>query len=81
MLECFTVESEGVFGVIQAEMDCEGVPLGTSMWDMCDVCKGDNSTCSGCDNKPNTVTDGVAMSKTCSGHGECDGLMCRCCAQ
>ena len=77
MLECFTSLSEGVFGVIQAEMDCEGIPLGSSQWDMCDVCKGDNSTCSGCDNKPNTVTDGVAMSKTCSGHGACDGLMCR----
>lgn len=79
-LECFTSLSQGIFAVIDAEMDCEGVPLGNGKWDMCDMCNGDNSTCSGCDNMPNTVHDGVVMTKECSGHGKCVGLMCRCCA-
>ena len=32
-LECFTRLSHGVFGLIKAPMDCEGVPLGSSQWD------------------------------------------------
>jgi hypothetical protein len=31
----------------------------------------------GCDNTPNTVYDGMPLSKSCSGHGQCEGLMCR----
>jgi len=77
-LECFTTRSEGIFAVIQAIMDCKGIPLGNAKFDACDVCSGDNSTCSGCDNMPNTISDGVSMTKDCSGHGQCDGLMCRC---
>jgi len=76
-IECYTTRSRGVFAVAQAEMDCEGMPLGDGRCDLCDVCKGDNSTCSGCDNMPNVVYDGLVMTKGCSGHGQCNGLMCR----
>jgi hypothetical protein len=76
-LECFTTLSQGTFALVQAPMDCAGGVLGDGLWDMCDVCKGDNSTCSGCDNLPNVVYDGLSMTKGCSGHGQCQGLMCR----
>jgi hypothetical protein len=79
-LECHTTSRQGIFAVKQAAMDCEGFVGGSSRWDACGVCKGDNSTCAGCDNLPNLIVDGVKLTKECSGHGQCRGLVCSCCA-
>ena len=76
-LKCHTTSLQGIFAVKQAVMDCEGVG-GSSRWDTCGVCKGDNSTCAGCDNLPNLIVDGVKLTKECSGHGQCRGLVCSC---
>eukprot|EP00960_Hanusia_phi_P070740 767382-Hanusia_phi.AAC.6 len=78
-LECFS-SSLGTFAIAEAELDCRGIPNGGGKYDFCDVCLGDNSTCSGCDRNPNSVQDGIVLDRTCSGHGRCQGLSCRCCA-
>ena len=38
----------------QVPRDCRGIVLGSTFNDMCGVCGGDNSTCSGCDVEPNS---------------------------
>ena len=60
-----------IFGAAELWVDCAGVPLGPAVLDFCDVCGGDNSTCSGCDGIPNSVVDGIKLDKKCSGHGSC----------
>ena len=62
-------------------LDCTGVVQGKTSFDSCDVCGGDNATCSGCDGIPNVRQDGINLDRGCSGHGQCKGgLQCACCA-
>ena len=58
--------ARSLFSVWKVEEGCDGAPESRNYKDHCGVCKGDNSTCSGCDGKPNTGRD-----KDCSGHGAC----------
>jgi hypothetical protein len=60
-----------VFGAADLWVDCAGTPLGPAVLDFCNVCGGDNSTCSGCDGVPNSIVDGLRLDKQCSGHGSC----------
>jgi hypothetical protein len=60
-----------IFGASELWLDCAGSPLGPAVLDYCNVCGGDNSTCSGCDGIPNKIVDGIQLDKTCSGHGLC----------
>ncbi len=71
-VECFSVQL-GIFAVSEVPADCHGIAHGTTKFDYCGVCGGDNSTCSGCDGEPNT-----GRTKSCSGHGRCNGNLCRC---
>ena len=50
-------------------------PRSPAVLDACRVCNGDNSTCSGCDGKPNT-----GSSRACHGHGQCGMDRCSCTA-
>jgi hypothetical protein len=50
-------------------------PKSPTVLDACRVCNGDNSTCSGCDGKPNT-----GSSRACNGHGKCGLDRCSCTA-
>jgi len=79
-VECATTHLS-YFAVAESPLDCEGVVLGGTAFDHCDVCGGDNSTCSGCDMIPNAIEDGVRLDRDCSGHGACNGgYRCSCCA-
>jgi len=79
-VECTTMYLS-YFAVAESPLDCEGTVLGSTKFDHCDVCGGDNSTCSGCDRMPNAVEDGVRLDRDCSGHGACNGgYRCSCCA-
>lgn len=78
-LECFS-DHLGYFSATELEIDCVGQPRGPARYDSCDICEGDNSTCSGCDNLPNSIQDGILLDKNCSGHGACGGGdQCQCC--
>jgi len=80
-LECYS-QHLSYFSVAGKPLDCKGVPLGTTIFDGCNVCDGDNSTCSGCDGVPNQFDrlENVKLDKTCSGHGQCGGgQRCQCC--
>jgi len=80
LVECATTHLS-YFAVAESPLDCEGVVLGGTAFDHCDVCGGDNSTCSGCDMIPNAMEDGVRLDRDCSGHGACNGgYRCSCCA-
>lgn len=64
----------GTFAVSEVPRDCRGVVMGTTFNDLCGVCGGDNSTCSGCDGEPNS-----GRTKACSGHGGCNASgLCEC---
>ena len=65
----------GVYSAFGAHAGCDEVPASAAVWDSCGVCKGDNSTCSGCDGVPNT-----GRSKNCSGNGRCvaGAAQCQC---
>jgi hypothetical protein len=65
----------GTFSIFGANAGCDLVPASPAVWDSCRVCKGDNSSCSGCDGIPNT-----GRFKNCSGHGRCVAgePRCRC---
>ena len=52
-VECKT-KKLGTFAVSEVPRDCLGVVLGSAVKDLCGVCNGDNSTCSGCDGAPNS---------------------------
>jgi len=79
-VEC-TTDHLSYFTVAETPLDCEGVVLGQTKFDHCDICGGDNSTCSGCDGVPNAFQDGKRLDRGCSGHGSCQGASrCSCCA-
>jgi hypothetical protein len=79
-VECTTTHLS-YFTVADVPLDCEGVALGQTKFDHCDVCGGDNTTCSGCDGVPNSFQDGKRLDRFCSGHGSCrGGSRCACCA-
>ena len=71
-VECKT-KKLGTFAVSEVPRDCLGVVLGSAVKDLCGVCNGDNSTCSGCDGAPNS-----GRTKECSGHGTCASSVCAC---
>lgn len=80
-LECYS-QHLSYFSVAGKPLDCTGVALGTTVFDGCKVCGGDNSTCSGCDGVPNQFDkhENVKLDKQCSGHGQCaGGQRCKCC--
>jgi hypothetical protein len=86
LVECsYFVECESTylkyFTVALTPLDCQGTVLGKVIFDQCDVCAGDNTTCSGCDGTPNSVQDGMRLDRSCSGHGTCNGgFRCSCCS-
>jgi hypothetical protein len=52
---------------------CDNLPKSPAVFDACRVCNGDNSTCSGCDGRPNT-----GAGRSCNGHGQCGVDRCSC---
>jgi len=61
--------------IINKMSGCDSIPESPTVIDACNVCGGDNSSCSGCDGIPNTGRD-----RNCSGHGSCGYTTCSCSA-
>jgi hypothetical protein len=63
----------GAYAALGAKAGCDAIPASRAVWDSCGICRGDNSSCSGCDGIPNT-----GRSKNCSGNGWCETKSPRC---
>jgi len=61
------------FSAVQVAAGCDGAALSGVKLDGCEVCGGNNETCSGCDGIPNT-----GYNRLCSGHGQCGVASCSC---
>ena len=75
--QCTKASNTQILQCERKELGCDGIPYSGKVFDLCDVCGGDNSTCIGCDGVVNSgkeydecdICDGD--STTCQG---CDGV-------
>ena len=75
--QCTKASNTQILQCERKELGCDGIPYSGKVFDLCDVCGGDNSTCVGCDgviasgkkNDDCGICDGD--STTCQG---CDGV-------
>ena len=75
--QCTKASNTQILQCERKELGCDGIPYSGKVFDLCDVCGGDNTTCTGCDGIINSgkkidecgICDGD--STTCQG---CDGV-------
>ena len=75
--QCTKASNTQILQCERKELGCDGIPYSGKVFDLCDVCGGDNTTCIGCDGVSNSgkendecgICDGD--STTCQG---CDGV-------
>ena len=75
--QCTKASNTQILQCERKELGCDGIPYSGKVFDVCDVCGGDNTTCTGCDgvvasgkeNDECGICDGD--STTCQG---CDGV-------